>query len=49
MTVAEFVPLQFVQYPVAEMRRRADAFYTEMSRRRNAQETIGRDHDLHLS
>ena len=30
-----FVPLEFARYPVDEMRRRADAFHTEMDRRRS--------------
>lgn len=34
MSQVEYVPLQFVEYPVDEMQRRAAEFYAELSRRR---------------
>lgn len=34
MSPVEYVPLQFVEYPVDEMQRRAAEFYAELSRRR---------------
>jgi nitroreductase len=42
MGEAEFVPLQFVEYPVEEMQQRAAAFFTELSRRRTVREFSAR-------
>lgn len=38
MTDTDFIPLAFREYPVAEMGRRANAFYAEMKRRRTVRD-----------